>query len=693
MSKKLVGMLAMIAAVSVFAVNVQAGNVYIYSESFSGDSGDDLHGTAPDVSVSSETWIANSEIKADGSIGGSDTASAFLPFEPEAGNIYTLSATLDQPTDGSWAAIGFTEGSDTTTFWGEPNNAWPWMLWRTSANDDEIDAREGPGVDVDAETLGDYTGSQTLSIVLNTEESDWTAEWFIDGVSQHKITSFSHGNPTIGHIALGRNNDTVVDTFHSFSLEVVASDAIIWTGRDTRNITQNAAEAAASVNTDLDEAVLVWDTEDHGTDSTDDWPVDNRLSLEAQTAGEVTGDMTNLDADTAYVWRMFGSTSETDGWSAQTDFVTSLSAAQNPVFTDATALSPVAIQLDWEDNAENETGYILQRSTTSGSGYTTIATLGQGVTTYEDSGLMPQTTYYYQLAATNSVNGSATAFEACRISATTPQASWATATGGHMYEAEIDGTRWQIHVFTNVGEHVGGLVIESPGDVEYLIVGGGGGAGSATWSGTGGGGGAGGLLQDVFAADVGSYDVVVGSGGPGSTRREDPGASGQASSIFNLTAIGGGGGGSRAHSTTTSAQPGQPGGSGGGGGGYNAENSGSGGAGTPGQGHDGHDWTEGDGGGGGGAGGPGSRVTGGPGRAFTFAGPDPVTYATGGDGGIGGQSYRGADAEPNTGDGGGAAAHNQGNNPDPDHVGGAGGSGIVIVRYQLPPQGTLVIFK
>ena len=273
--------------------------------------------------------------------------------------------------------------------------------------------------------------------------------------------------------------------------------------------------------------------------------------------------------------------------------------------------------------------------------------------------------------------------------ANTVQAQWASATGGHMYESEIDGTRWQIHVFTNTGTSV--LEITAPGDVEYLIVAAGGGGGSATWSGTGGGGGAGGLLQGTYEADAGSYDVVVGAGGAGSTRREDPGSSGQDSSIFNLTAIGGGGGGSRAHSNHLNAQNGLTGGSGGGGGGYNQDNHGSGGEGTPGQGHDGHDWTGGDGGGGGGAGGPGSRVTGGPGLAFTFAGPDAVTYATGGNGGISGQSYRGADADPNTGDGGGGAAHNQANNPDPNHVGGAGGRGIVIVRYQLPPAGTLII--
>ena len=53
------GMLAMIAAMSVFAVNVQGGNVYIYSESFGGSSEDNLHGTAPDLRPFSSTSFTN----------------------------------------------------------------------------------------------------------------------------------------------------------------------------------------------------------------------------------------------------------------------------------------------------------------------------------------------------------------------------------------------------------------------------------------------------------------------------------------------------------------------------------------------------------------------------------------------------------------------------------------------------------
>ena len=470
-------------------------------------------------------------------------------------------------------------------------------------------------------------------------------------------------------------------------LEVVTGAPVpIIMATDTTEITETSARAVASTDLELTDAVLVWDTEDQGTESTGDWPVDNRLSLGAQTAGEVTGDMTNLDADTAYVWRLYGSTSGASSWTEEaTAFITDLSAAQTPVFTNATALSPVAIQLDWEDNAENETGYILQRSTTSGSGYTTIATLGQGVTTYEDSGLMPGTTYYYQLAATNSVNGSATAFAACRISATTPQASWARATSANMYEAEIDGVKWEIHVFTNVGTYVEGLVVESPGDVEYLIVAGGGGGGGATHNRSAGGGGAGGLLtgiEEQLAA--GSYDIVVGDGGAGGEQHNLRGDQGGNSSAFGLVAIGGGVGGG-----TWNIRHGTNGGSGGGAG-TDGGTDGDPGSGTEGQGHDGGlqaDVDRGAGGGGGGAGGPGGTPTGGAGLSLAFAGPEEVEYARGGDGGPSSGTYLGEDGAPNTGAGGEGTRSNNG---DP---GGDGGSGIVIVRYQIPPQGTVIILQ
>jgi hypothetical protein len=62
----------------------------------------------------------------------------------------------------------------------------------------------------------------------------------------------------------------------------------------------------------------------------------------------------------------------------------------------------------------------LQRSTAEESGYATIAVLGADATSYTDKvGLEPSTVYHYQLAATNSVNGSGTDPALCRISAMT----------------------------------------------------------------------------------------------------------------------------------------------------------------------------------------------------------------------------------------------------------------------------------
>jgi hypothetical protein len=67
----------------------------------------------------------------------------------------------------------------------------------------------------------------------------------------------------------------------------------------------------------------------------------------------------------------------------------------------ATASNAV-VSLSWNGSAGADS-YIVKRSTTSGSGYTTIAS-GVTATSYLDAGLINGTTYYYVVAATN-VNG------------------------------------------------------------------------------------------------------------------------------------------------------------------------------------------------------------------------------------------------------------------------------------------------
>lgn len=239
-------------------------------------------------------------------------------------------------------------------------------------------------------------------------------------------------------------------------------------------------------------------------------------------------------------------------------------------------------------------------------------------------------------------------------------------------------------------------------DIDYLVVAGGGGGGGF---GQAGGGGAGGMLTTSNKAiDSGvSYSITVGAGGAGgnaSSSASALGASGGDSSLGVLaTAVGGGG--ATGHSGTSAS-----GGSGGG-----APTNGSYGSGTAGQGNRGGafngSYTSPYGGGGGGGagavGGDGGNTIGAGGAGLAWL--NGTYYAGGGGGGsysggtsVGGIGGGGA-GRPGTGSsstaangfpgstnlgggGGGAGNYNVGS------TGGAGGSGVVIIRYQGAQRGT-----
>jgi uncharacterized delta-60 repeat protein len=87
-----------------------------------------------------------------------------------------------------------------------------------------------------------------------------------------------------------------------------------------------------------------------------------------------------------------------------------------PTNTTATAVSCSAIAISWTDNANNETGFRIQRSS-NGVTFGLLADVGANVTTYSDNGLTPGTTYYYRVGAFNSCGHSNNLTAA---SATTP---------------------------------------------------------------------------------------------------------------------------------------------------------------------------------------------------------------------------------------------------------------------------------
>lgn len=71
----------------------------------------------------------------------------------------------------------------------------------------------------------------------------------------------------------------------------------------------------------------------------------------------------------------------------------------------ATAASKTQINLKWTDNATDETGFRVERST-NGTSFTQIATLGANAIAYSSTGLKANTTYYYRVRAFNSAGNS-----------------------------------------------------------------------------------------------------------------------------------------------------------------------------------------------------------------------------------------------------------------------------------------------
>ena len=76
----------------------------------------------------------------------------------------------------------------------------------------------------------------------------------------------------------------------------------------------------------------------------------------------------------------------------------------NPDNLSAKIISFSQINLSWSDNSNDEVGFKIERKTTGS--FTEIATLGADITSYENTGLNPSTTYTYRVQAYNTAGNS-----------------------------------------------------------------------------------------------------------------------------------------------------------------------------------------------------------------------------------------------------------------------------------------------
>ncbi len=86
---------------------------------------------------------------------------------------------------------------------------------------------------------------------------------------------------------------------------------------------------------------------------------------------------------------------------------TSCSNIAPPDKLEATAMGASEILLEWKDLSDNETAFLIERAPSFNGPYVQIASVGADTTAYTDTGLAPETGYYYQLKAANEDDTSA----------------------------------------------------------------------------------------------------------------------------------------------------------------------------------------------------------------------------------------------------------------------------------------------
>ena len=72
-----------------------------------------------------------------------------------------------------------------------------------------------------------------------------------------------------------------------------------------------------------------------------------------------------------------------------------------PTNLQASATNSDSAALNWTDNSNNESGFLILRATSASGPFVQVGSVGANITTYTDTGLAPSTTYYYEVESTN----------------------------------------------------------------------------------------------------------------------------------------------------------------------------------------------------------------------------------------------------------------------------------------------------
>ena len=196
-----------------------AGAQIIYSNAFNGGEVD-IAGTVPTVALnfaggmSTASWDDalgvndTNAFYANGTVGTGQPDSILLPFAPQSGYIYTLTASVTFfGSPGSWVGLGFAQNYPVHTTLGNGRfadgavNGYDWMILTESSGN--VQYFTGPKANAPPIYNGNgfSSGAQTLiaQVILNTISNQWSIMAYVNGMQMGSTTTYA-ANPPIGAV-------------------------------------------------------------------------------------------------------------------------------------------------------------------------------------------------------------------------------------------------------------------------------------------------------------------------------------------------------------------------------------------------------------------------------------------------------------------------------------------------------------
>ena len=262
-------------------------------------------------------------------------------------------------------------------------------------------------------------GTDTTAINSKVINQSTNADNWVQIIGEDNTSSFQFNEN--GYIGLSLSNLQNATNYSIDATRKVAFDAIRFESLITEKPT---APSSMSVSTTSNSASVSWSDSSSNEDGFYLYRYNGNSWQKIATLGaNITSYMdSGLVANTTYYYSVQAYNSAGAVWTTFSNgYISALTKTFITVPTAPSSMSvsttSSSVSVSWSDNSSNEDGFYLYRY--NGSSWQKIATLGANNTSYTDSGLVANTTYYYSVQAYNSAGAVWTTFSNGYISALT----------------------------------------------------------------------------------------------------------------------------------------------------------------------------------------------------------------------------------------------------------------------------------